>query len=72
MTQEQALKLAKERFVPSGDICSKCPYESRDPQNGCTVENCVEFHVALGIQIGYDKALEDLKAPKTLAENRES
>jgi hypothetical protein len=71
MTQEQALKLAKEHLTSIEDICSKCPYESIDPQNGCTVENCGEFHVALGIQIGYNKALEDLKAPKTLAENRE-
>lgn len=72
MTQEQAKKLYDENFIADSRVCRECPYQSPDPQNGCTVENCAEHHVILGIQLGYNKALEDLKAPKTLAENRES
>jgi hypothetical protein len=71
MTQEQATKLAKEYLDRNRDLCSMCPHELGDPHNGCTVENCAEFHMVLGIQLGYNKALGDLKAPKTLAENRE-
>lgn len=70
MTYQQAEKLIPTAHVQMNE-CHECPYESKDPQNSCTIEDCITHHEILGIQIGYNKALEDLKAPKTLAENRE-
>ena len=69
MTYEQAEKLLPKTYIEIK--CSECPYKSTDPQNSCTIEDCITHHKVLGIQLGYNKALEDLKAPKTLAENRE-
>ena len=69
MTYEQAKKLLQKVHVEPN--CNECPYKSIDPQNSCTIDDCMTHHEVLGIQIGYNKALEDLKAPKTLAENRE-
>lgn len=70
MTYQQAKKLlpkAHEYEIK----CSECPYKSTDPQESCSVDDCLMHYFVLGIQLGYNKALEDLKAPKTLAENRE-
>lgn len=53
------------------EICKQCPYNHYDPENQCTVDNCLETHFKLGYKEGYEQALKDLKAPKTLAENRE-
>ena len=69
MTYQQADKLLPKAHVEIK--CKECPYESTDPQNYCTVDDCITHHFVLGIQLGYNKALEDLKVPKTLAENRE-
>lgn len=53
-------------------ICENCPYNANDPQDlTCTIDGCAERYFEVGAEIGYNMALEDLKAPKTLAENRE-
>lgn len=53
-------------------ICDSCPHNSNDPQDRtCTIDGCAEHYFEVGVDIGYNMALEDLKAPKILAENRE-
>lgn len=69
MTQEQAKKLYDE--FSENSPCKDCPHNSTDPQNGCSLINCTEYSFISGAMLGYNKALEDLKAPKTLAENRD-
>lgn len=69
MTQEQARQLYKNMELKID--CTDCPYNWTDPQEACTLDQCVEQHFVIGCLTGYNKALEDLKAPKTLAENRD-
>lgn len=75
MTEEQARKLYKETHqeldLDVEHCCDSCPYSWTDPQEACTPDQCVEQHFVIGCLTGYNKALEDLKAPKTLAENRD-
>lgn len=68
MTLEQAKKLSETLFEGAKG-CRACPNESNCAK-GSSIAVCMDFHVAVGIQLGYNKALEDLKATKTLAENR--
>lgn len=70
MTLEQAKKLSETLFK-AAEGCKACPNESICAKSGSSLDKCMAFHVAIGIQLGYNKALEDLKAPKTLAENRD-
>lgn len=68
MTLEQALELVGKVSTP----CDECPFNSSDPQErNCDSYYCRVYSAAKGILLGYNKALEDLKAPKTLAENRD-
>jgi hypothetical protein len=69
MTPEQARQIFKK--IGSKIDCNNCPYNWADPQVHCNMEQCMEQHFVIGCLEGYNKALEDLKAPKTLAENRE-
>lgn len=69
MTPEQVRQLFKK--MGSKINCSDCPYNWTDPQVSCNMEQCMEQHFIIGYLEGYNKALEDLKAPKTLAENRD-
>ena len=69
MTPEQARQLYKN--MESKIDCNDCPYNWTDPQEACTPDQCAEQHFVIGCLTGYNKALEDLKAPKTLAENRD-
>lgn len=75
MTPEQARQLFKELQQKAKENierpCDNCPYNWTDPQEACTPDQCVEQHFVIGYLEGYNKALEDLKAPKTLAENRD-
>lgn len=75
MTEEQARQIYKEKLQKAREnsqhLCDSCPYKWTDPQEACTFDQCVEQHFVVGCLEGYNKALEDLKAPKTLAENRD-
>lgn len=68
MTLEQAKKLCETLFKGAKG-CKDCPNESNCAKFS-NLSVCMNFHVAMGIQLGYNKALDDLKASKTLAEDR--
>lgn len=51
MTEEEIRAKYKHR-IKDYVLCSNCPYDYIDPQEACTVEQCLEQHFVVGIMEG--------------------